>query len=204
MVEIRIHGRGGQGSVSAAYLLALAAFETELYAQAFPSFGAERRGAPITAFVRINQSPFARHFQVLSPDYLIILDDSLLFLPETLHGLSPSGWILVNSRRSASNIKNQLAEKGLPIPQEGHIATVGATEISLAHLGKPIPNTVLISAFISLTGIIPEKSLEKAIAGRFSGKTLEANLALIREGANQPENKAWAIPETNTRSHSNA
>ncbi len=204
MVEIRIHGRGGQGIVSAAYLLALAAFESGLYAQAFPSFGAERRGAPISAFVRINKIPFARHCQILSPDYLIILDDSLLFLRETLLGVDASGGILANSRKSLPEIKNQLSKRGFSIREDHRIAIVGATEISLAHLGKPIPNTVLVSAFISLTGIISGACLEKALARRFAGEVLEANLSLVREGARQVEENAWVDQASDTRSQTYA
>ncbi|MDA8060345.1 MAG: 2-oxoacid:acceptor oxidoreductase family protein [Leptospirillum sp.] len=204
MIGIRIHGRGGQGSVSAAYLLALAAFESGLYAQAFPSFGAERRGAPISAFVRIDKLPFARHCQILSPDFLIVLDDSLLFLPETLRGFDPSGGILANSGKQASDIMEKLAQRGLSIRENMKIATVKATEISLSHLGKPIPNTVLVSAFLSLTGTIPGACLEKALARRFSGKTLEANLTLVREAAVKVEKNAWAALPEKDRSQARA
>ncbi len=203
MVEIRIHGRGGQGSVSAAYLLALAAFESGLYGQAFPSFGAERRGAPISAFVRINQTPFARHCQVLSPDYLIVLDESLILLPETLSGLATSGGILVNSRKSRPEIQKQFLERGLSLQEDSRMELVTATEISLAHLGKSIPNTVLVSAFLSLTQIISQSSLEKALAKRFSGKVLDANLKMVREGSTQVKEGSWMdlLPETSYQTH---
>ncbi len=203
MVEIRIHGRGGQGSVSAAYLLALAAFESGLYAQAFPSFGAERRGAPISAFVRIHETPFARHCQVLSPDYLIILDESLIFLPETLSGLATSGGILVNSRKSRPEIQKQFLERGLSFQEDSRMELVGATEISLAHLGKSIPNTVLVSAFLSLTQIISQSSLEKALAKRFNGPVLDANMKMVREGSNQVKEGSWmdSHPETRRQAH---
>ena len=203
MVEIRIHGRGGQGSVSAAYLLALAAFESGLYGQAFPSFGAERRGAPISAFVRINQTPLARHCQVLSPDYLIVLDESLILLPETLSGLATSGGILVNSRKSRPEIQKQFLERGLSLQEDSRMELVTATEISLAHLGKSIPNTVLVSAFLSLTQIISQSSLEKALAKRFSGKVLDANLKMVREGSTQVKEGSWMdlLPETSYQTH---
>jgi pyruvate ferredoxin oxidoreductase gamma subunit len=203
MVEIRIHGRGGQGSVSAAYLLALAAFESGLYGQAFPSFGAERRGAPISAFVRIHQTPFSRYCLVLSPDYLIILDESLIFLPETLSGLATSGGILVNSRKSRLEIQKQFLERGLSFQEDSRMELVGATEISLAHLGKSIPNTVLVSAFLSLTKIISQSSLEKALAKRFNGPVLDANLKMVREGSNQVKEGSWkdSHPESRYQAH---
>lgn len=97
MIEVRIHGRGGQGNVVAAYLLATAAFETGQHCQAFPSFGAERRGAPVTAYVRIAAQPIRRRCQVANPAFLLVQDAGLLHIPSTLEGLKPGGGILVNS-----------------------------------------------------------------------------------------------------------
>ncbi len=194
MVEIRIHGRGGQGNVSAAYLLALAAFENGFHGQAFPSFGAERRGAPMSAFVRIHETPFARHCQVRSPRFLIVQDDSLLSLPETSDGLDPTGTILVNSRKSVSDLNARLQAAGLVLPDTVGVQVINASDIAVAVLGKPIPNTVLLAAFLSLTKILPIPSLEQVLSKRFTGTTLEANLEMVRRGVSDINAKRERSP----------
>jgi pyruvate ferredoxin oxidoreductase gamma subunit len=174
MIEVRIHGRGGQGNVVAAYLLATAAFEEGRYGQAFPAFGAERRGAPVTAFVRIAETPIRRRCEVRNPAFLIIQDASLLRVQGVLDGLQPAGGILVNSSRTAEDLS---AEHGCDI------VTVPATALATEVLGRPVPNTALLSAFLTLSGLLPREALVKALAERFSGKVLDRNTELIERAA---------------------
>ncbi|PIE08680.1 MAG: pyruvate oxidoreductase subunit gamma [Rhodobacterales bacterium] len=181
MIEYRIHGRGGQGSVAAAYLLAAAAFEAGFTCQAFPAFGAERRGAPVMAFVRIDDKPITRHSQVTSPDFMIVQDDTLLLDPNLTQGLSPKGAMLVNSRNPASHFK-QFKTRLIAFP---------ATELAVEVIGRPIPNTALLAAFLALTEHVPQEALAAALRGRFSGKMLDKNLELIARAADAVEKGAW-------------
>ncbi len=135
MIEIRIHGRGGQGNVVAAYLLAMAAFEEQRYGQAFPNFGAERRGAPVTAFVRIADRPIQRRNQVRHPTFLIIQDQALLQVPGVTDGLKPGGKILVNSSLESAELSKQLGQQAIALQ---------ATALAKKILGRPVPNTCLL------------------------------------------------------------
>lgn len=174
MIEVRIHGRGGQGNVVAAYLLATAAFEEGRYGQAFPAFGAERRGAPVTAFVRIADAPIRRRCEVLRPAFLIIQDEALLKVPGVLDGLQTGGGILVNSSSTAEALSAEHGRDMLSLP-----AAVLAQEV----LGRPVPNTALLAAFLTLTGMLPREALVKALAERFRGKVLEKNTELIERAS---------------------
>ncbi len=191
MVEIRIHGRGGQGNVLAAYLLATAAFLEGKYSQAFPSFGAERRGAPIAAFVRIESTPILRRSQVTAPRYLILQDHGLLRIAETVTGLVREGAILVNSPDSADTIRSRLGEEGFSIDPSVRIASIPATRLAMELMGRPIPNAPLLSAFLSLTGILSADSLVQALSGRFSGDVLQKNLSLVKAGGSLVEAGLW-------------
>lgn len=174
MIEVRIYGRGGQGNVVAAYLLATAAFEEGRYGQAFPAFGAERRGAPVTAFVRIADAPIRRRCEVLRPAFLIIQDEALLKVPGVLDGLQTGGGILVNSSSTAEALSAEHGRDMLSLP-----AAVLAQEV----LGRPVPNTALLAAFLTLTGMLPREALVKALAERFRGKVLEKNTELIERAS---------------------
>jgi pyruvate ferredoxin oxidoreductase gamma subunit len=182
LLEIRIHGRGGQGNVVAAYLLASVAIEEGYYGQAFPSFGAERRGAPVVAFVRMSDVPVKRRCQVLHPSYLIVQDQALLQVPGVLLGLSEHGRILVNSTRSSEDLQQQLGVEVLALP---------AAQTAARFLGRPLPNTALVAAFLTLTGICSIQALNNALAERFAGKVLEKNLALVEEIPNQVPANQW-------------
>ena len=181
MREYRIHGRGGQGSVAAAYLLAAAAFEAGYTCQAFPAFGAERRGAPVMAFVRIDEKPITLRSQVRNPDFMIVQDDTLLLDPNLTAGLNPEGAMLVNSRKPVSEFA-KFKTRVIAIP---------ATELAVEVIGKPIPNTALLAAFLALTEHLPQTALAAAIKGRFSGPVLEKNLTLIARAAEAVEKGAW-------------
>lgn len=174
MIEIRIHGRGGQGNVAAAYILASAAFEDGRYSQAFPNFGAERRGAPVTAFVRIAEQPFSRRCQVVHPAFLVVQDEALLLVPGVTDGLLPGGGILVNSSRDAAELK---ARTGLDV------IALPANALARKILGRPVPNTALLSAFLALTAMLPVDALIKGLNHRFKGEVLERNTQLVHEAA---------------------
>jgi pyruvate ferredoxin oxidoreductase gamma subunit len=174
MTEIRIHGRGGQGNVVAAYILAQAAFECGKFGQAFPSFGPERRGAPVTAFVRITGIPIRRHSQVLQPAFLVLQDHALLHSAGITDGLLPEGKILVNVSKP---IEPTTARGG----QE--VVVIPAASLAMEYLGKPVPNTALLAALVTLTEMVPLEALEKALALRFRDETLERNIRLVRKAA---------------------
>lgn len=182
MIEIRIHGRGGQGNVAAAYMLATAAFEVGRYCQAFPSFGAERRGAPVTAFVRIAGQTFRRRNQVLTPAFLIVQDEALLHVPGVADGLLPGGGILVNSSHASEDLSAQMDKPVIALP---------AAQLAKKILGKPVPNTALLSAFLTLTGMLPVDALEKAVNRRFKGEIADKNTQLIREAAQMVSPDMW-------------
>ncbi|MEW6120145.1 MAG: 2-oxoacid:acceptor oxidoreductase family protein [Pseudomonadota bacterium] len=182
MIEVRIHGRGGQGNVVAAYLLATAAIDEGHFGQAFPAFGAERRGAPVVAFVRIAGQVLRRHNQVLHPDFLIIQDHALLHVPGVLDGLRPNGGILVNTTLDVSALEAQLGRAAIALP---------ATQLAKAHLGRPVPNTALLSAFLALTQMLPMHALAGALGQKFKGELLERNLRLIEAAAQQVPAGLW-------------
>jgi pyruvate ferredoxin oxidoreductase gamma subunit len=169
MFQVRIHGRGGQGVVTAAELLSLAAFLEGRHAQAFPSFGSERMGAPVVAFCRIDDRPIRVREPIAAPDALIVQDPTLLHHVDVFSGLVRDGWVLVNSSRSA-------AELGL-----GDLAalllTVPATAIAREHLGRPMPNAALLGGFAALTGEVALRSVQTAIRGRFPKTLAEQNVA---------------------------
>ena len=170
MIEIRIHGRGGQGNVAAAELLSIAAFKDGKYAQAFPSFGAERIGAPVQAFVRIDDKKVRTREDVRTPDYLIVQDYFLIETVPVLDGLKPDGLILVNA--------DDPPEK-LNIKTTATVETIPATEIALEIIGRPIPNAVMIGAFCSITGLVSLGAVQEAIMGKFPGKVGENNVAAL-------------------------
>ncbi|UZE92270.1 MAG: pyruvate ferredoxin oxidoreductase subunit gamma [Methanosarcinales archaeon] len=172
MKEIRIHGRGGQGSVTAAELLAVAAFEDGKYSQAFPAFGVERRGAPVQAFTRISDSPIRLRSQIYEPDYVIVLDPTLLEVVEVASGAKDDGTILINSEFPPDKFK---------LDTKANIMTVDATKIALDVIGRPIVNTVLLGAFAGATGEINPESIKDAVKERFPGKVGENNAMAIQK-----------------------
>lgn len=182
MIEVRIHGRGGQGNVVAAYLLATAAIDEGRHAQAFPSFGAERRGAPVVAFVRIADRPIRQRCQVRNPAFLIIQDETLLHVPGVLDGLISGGRILVNTELEADTLNAQLGQPGVAL---------AGTRLALEALGRPVPNTALLAGFLTLTQLLSLDALVSALSHRFKGEVLERNTQLIRAAAEQVEAGSW-------------
>ena len=168
MKEIRLHGRGGQGVVTAAELIAHAAFADGKYAQAFPSFGSERMGAPVQSFVRISDSIIRTRNQVHNPDYLIIQDATLIGTIDVASGLKPGGLIIVDTEKTPD-------ELGLKI--NGKILTIPASRIAKEIIGRPIQNTTLLGYFAAVTGLISFEGVRNAILERFPGMIGQKNVA---------------------------
>ena len=178
MLQIRIHGRGGQGVVTAAEMLSIAAFEQGRHAQAFPSFGSERTGAPVAAFCRIDDQEIRLREPILAPDVLIVQDATLLHQVDVFQGLQPEGYVLINSKRSFPELG--LADLEQRFRRE-RLATVPATEIALKHLGRPLPNAVLLGAFAALSGLIKLDAVAHAIRDKFGGTVADHNIAAATE-----------------------
>lgn len=174
MLQIRIHGRGGQGVVTAAELLALAAFEQGRHAQAFPSFGSERTGAPVVAFCRLSDRPIRLREPIMAPDVLIVQDATLLHQVDVFQGLRPEGYVLINSPRSFDALG--LADITARHRHE-RLLTVPANAIAMQHLGRPLPNAVLLGGFAALSGLITLEAVAHAIRHTFNGPVAEANVA---------------------------
>lgn len=172
--QVRIHGRGGQGVVTAAELLSVAAFREGRHAQAFPSFGSERTGAPVVAFCRISDSPIRAHEPIASPDALIIQDATLLQQADVFGGLRQDGYLLINSSRSFAALGLGDFVAGL---QPARVLTVPGTKIARETVGRPIANAVLLGGFAALTGVVSIQAVTTAIRDRFAGSLAEGNIA---------------------------
>ncbi|MCB1763529.1 MAG: 2-oxoacid:acceptor oxidoreductase family protein [Gammaproteobacteria bacterium] len=173
MFQIRIHGRGGQGVVSAAEMLSIAAFEEGKHSQAVPSFGSERMGAPVVAYVRIDENPIELREPVLDPDMLIVQDPTLFHAIDVFAGLRNDGWVLINTSRDLHDLHIDEATNRLP---QGHVVTVAATELAMKHLGRPTPNTVLLGALAAISSEIEIEAVYDAIRKKFPGRVGEANV----------------------------
>ncbi|MFH0988045.1 MAG: 2-oxoacid:acceptor oxidoreductase family protein [Parcubacteria group bacterium] len=173
MTEIRLHGRGGQGTVTAAELLAKAAFYDGKHSQAFPSFGVERRGAPVSAFCRIDDKPIRLREQIYNPDYIIIQDPGLIGTdPQILSGAEKCRGILINSSQDKSAFVKTTADA----LRNKNVVAINATEIAIKYIGKPFFNTALCAAFSAMTGIVGLESLKKAAADLLGEDVLQANI----------------------------
>jgi len=174
MFQIRIHGRGGQGVVTAAETLSIAAFLENRYAQAFPSFGSERTGAPVVAFCRIDEREIRLREPVLNPDALIIQDPTLLHQVDVFSGLDRDGYMLINTTRSFDELG--IGDFISDFDTE-HLCTVPATELALEHVGRPVPNAALLGAFAAISGRISLDAVKSAIEEKFPGKVGAGNIA---------------------------
>jgi pyruvate ferredoxin oxidoreductase gamma subunit len=178
MLQVRIHGRGGQGVVSGAEVLAVAAFLEGRHAQAFPSFGSERMGAPVMAFCRIDDRPIRLREPVMEPDALIIQDPTLLYQVDLFNGLSPSGTVLINTTRPLADLGlGSLLERTPKV----RVFELAATEIAIRHVGRPVPNMPLLAAFAGITRLIGIESVVAAIRDKFPARLAEPNVAAARE-----------------------
>lgn len=173
MIEIRIHGRGGQGSVTMAELIAEAVFCDGKFSQAFPNFGVERRGAPVAAYVRIDDKYIRLRSQVYNPNFVIIQDASLIGGVDVFAGLEKGATVLVNASEMPKDIK---------LPSGINLKVISGTDLAMQIIGKPIINTILLGAFAGLSRLISIESVEKAIRERFSGEIADKNVEAARRG----------------------
>lgn len=173
MKEIRIHARAGQGAITTANILGEAYFIKGLYAYAFPHFGAARMGAPMNAFVRVDASPVRIRSQIYEPDFVIIVDATLMRGSNCLSGLSEKGIALINEKEGISLPKAKLKQKIYLIP---------ANDIAQKTIGRPLGNTALLGAYAAASAELDLKTIQEAVRRRFSGKIQEANLEAVRQG----------------------
>ena len=164
MIEIRWHGRGGQGAKTASLLLEDAAFNTGKYIQGFPEYGPERMGAPITAYNRISDMPIRIHSNIYEPDYVVVVDDTLLESVDVTAGLKKSGAIVINTTKSSEELKNLLKE------YEGEIYTIDARKVSMETLGKYFPNTPMLAAIVKVSKVMSDEDLLEDMKGSFKHK----------------------------------
>ena len=173
LVEIRWHGRGGQGAVTSAELLARAAISEGKYAQAFPSFGPERRGAPVLAFVRIStEEPIRIRSEIKQPDIVVILDPGLLIISDVTAGLKDNGVVVVNTKKSGAQLRKEFNIKAT-------LVTVDATSIAKEILGVPITNTTMVGAVLKAAGVVEMESVLKPLEDRF-GRLAEKNVRAMK------------------------
>jgi pyruvate ferredoxin oxidoreductase gamma subunit len=178
MLQVRIHGRGGQGVVTAAEMLSVAAFEQGRHAQAFPSFGSERTGAPVVAFCRIDDREIRLREPILAPDVVIVQDPTLLHQVDVFQGLRPDGYVLINSKRGFDELGlNDMVRRF----RRERLVTVPASEIAMKHLGRPLPNAVLLGGFAALSGLVALDAVAHAIRSTFPPKVAQANVAAAAE-----------------------
>ena len=164
LIEIRWHGRGGQGAKTASLLLADAAFNTGKYIQGFPEYGPERMGAPITAYNRISDNPITIHSNIYEPDYVVVVDDTLLESVPVTAGLKENGAIVINTTKDADYLKSAL--KGY----KGNVYTIDAINVSMETLGKYFPNTPMLAAIVKVSGIMTDEDLLADMEGSFKHK----------------------------------
>ena len=164
LIEIRWHGRGGQGAKTASLLLADAAFNTGKYIQGFPEYGPERMGAPITAYNRISDSPITVHSNIYEPDFVVVVDDTLLESVDVTAGLKPDGAIIINSTKDGEELRKHL--KGYT----GDVYRIDARKVSMETLGKYFPNTPMLAAVVKVSGIMSEEAFLEDMIGSFKHK----------------------------------
>jgi pyruvate ferredoxin oxidoreductase gamma subunit len=172
MIELRFHGRGGQGAVTSAELLALAAINTGKFATAFPSFGPERRGAPVVAFARVSEDPIKLRCKVYEPDVVIVLDPSLVEIINPTDGLKESGVLILNTTQDAAAIKQSLNFRG-------RVAVVDATKIAREVIGLPITNTTMVGALVKAANLLSVEDMEAPFKARF-GKIAARNIEAMK------------------------
>ncbi len=174
LVEIRWHGRGGQGIMTVSRLLAYAALLDGKYAQAFPEFGPERRGAPVTGYTRISEEPIIIHSQIYTPTIVVVVDPTLIGRINVTKGLAPGGLVIVHSEKSPGEIKKELGEVNMKV------YTVNAARIALDILGRPIYNTAMLGALVRVAPLVKMESLINVVTERFPGAVGEKNVAVIK------------------------
>lgn len=184
MIEIRFHGRGGQGAVTASRIIAIAAYEEGQYCQAIPMYGTERRGAPLTAFVRIDNQRVRERELVHNPDISVVLDPLIAKQQAVVESLKAGGLVLLNTSDNPEDVK---------LGGDFKVATVDATTIALETLGRPITNTAILGAFAKVTGIVKVESIEKAIKKNFPGRIGEMNIAAVKRSYEEVKGPIQAV-----------
>ncbi len=185
LVEIRWHGRGGQGAKTASLLLADAAFNTGKYIQGFPEYGPERMGAPITAYNRISDTPITIHSNIYEPDYVVVVDDSLLEAVDVTAGLKSTGAIIINTTKDGDTLRKSLKS------YDGAVYTIDARSISEEALGKYFPNTPMLAAIVKVSGIMTDEEFLNDMQGSFKHKfakkpeVIEGNMKAIEMALQQ-------------------
>ncbi len=185
LIEIRWHGRGGQGAKTASLLLADAAFNTGKYIQGFPEYGPERMGAPITAYNRISSKPITIHSNIYEPDYVVVVDDTLLESVDVTAGLKKSGAIIINTTKSPEYLQSVL--KGY----DGDIYTIDARKVSMETLGKYFPNTPMLAAIVKVSQIMTDEDFLNDMKGSFKHKfakkpeVIDGNMKAIEMALNE-------------------
>ena len=185
LIEIRWHGRGGQGAKTASLLLADAAFNTGKYIQGFPEYGPERMGAPITAYNRISDNPIRIHSNIYEPDYVVVVDDTLLETVDVTAGLKQNGAIVINTTKSEEEIKRALSN------YKGNIYTIDARKVSLETLGKYFPNTPMLAAIVKVSEIMNDHDFLEDMKGSFAHKfakkpeVIEGNMKALELALNE-------------------
>lgn len=175
--QVRLHGRGGQGVVTAAEMLSVAAFMEGHFAQAFPSFGSERTGAPVVAFARIDGKEIRLHEPIDEPDVVLVQDPTLLEQVDVFAGLRPQGYLLINSEHTIEELGLTEAVSALPA---GHAKTVPATRFAIEKIGRPLPGAAMLAGYAAMTGNLKLESVQAAYSERFGGKIAEANAEVAR------------------------
>ena len=179
MIEVRFHGRGGQGAVTSCELMAQAAIAEGKYAQAFPSFGPERRGAPLQAFLRISDEPIRLREKIYEPDVVVVLDPALLATGNVKEGLKPEGTLVANSSKSIADVRGECGFSG-------RTAVVDATKIAEEELGVPITNTTMLGALLKAVGLVKLESLKAPLDARF-GKIAAKNLKSLERAEKETQ-----------------
>lgn len=193
MFQVRIHGRGGQGVVTGAEMMSIAAFLGGRHAQAFPSFGSERTGAPVVAFCRMDDREIRLREPIMQPDAIIIQDPTLLHQVDVFSGLRQDGYILINTTRTFAELG--LAEFVKDF-QPAHLLTVPASELAMKHVGRAVPNVPLLGAFAALCGLISLDAVQRAIDDKFTGPVALGNKAAAAEAYKSVMGQAKQQEET--------
>ncbi len=173
LMEVRFHGRGGQGAWTASLLLAQAGLREQKYIQSFPAFGPERAGAPITAFTRISEEPIHLHSSVYEPDVVVVLDPTLLG-PAVVQGIKPDTKLVVNTSQTPDELKKSLGLDDI------EAWVIDATSLALKVIGRPITNTAMLGSIVKATGMVQLDSLLEVVKERFSGRIQETNIEVVK------------------------
>ncbi len=178
LIEVRFHGRGGQGVVTAADFLAVAGFKEGYYTLSFPTFGAEKRGTPVASFLRISDEPIVVRDEIYRPDYVVVLDPSVFEAVNVTSGLKDGGTLIANYPKASEDLKAEIKIKA-------RVVTINATKLAIKILGRPITNTAMVGAFAGATGILKLETLKETAEELFEGALAEKNKLLIEEAYNQ-------------------